>query len=97
VEAAFLVEQAVGGEDVEVRVKYEVIAEGVDGGGGGDASARQAESGAEGVAQAFGRGLEKKVEKVPTFAEDAAEYFCKEFAFASAAPETVRMGTGVGE
>jgi len=58
-------------------VKYEVIAEGVDGGGGGDASARQAESGAEGVAQAFGRGLEKKVEEVPALAEDAAQHFWK--------------------
>ena len=96
-EAAFFVEETVGGEDVEVRVEDEVIAEGVDGGSGGDAPAGQTETGAEGVAQAFGRGLEKKVEKVPTFAEDAAEYFCKEFAFASAAPETVRMGTGVGE
>ena len=75
VEPSFFVEQAVGGEDVEMRMEDEVIAEGVDGGGGGDATARQAESGAEGVAQAFGGGLEKEVEEVPAFAEDAAEHF----------------------
>ena len=75
VEAAFLIEQAVGGEDVEVRVEDEVIAEGVDGGSGGEATIRQTEAGAEGVAQAFGRGLEKEVEEVPALAEDAAQHF----------------------
>ena len=29
--------------------------------------------------------------------EDGIADFCKEFAFAPAAPETVRTGTGVGE
>jgi hypothetical protein len=77
VEAAFLVEKAVGGEDVEVRVEDKVIAEGVDGGSGGDATARQAEAGAEGVAQAFGGGLEKEMEEVPPLAEDAAQHFRK--------------------
>lgn len=77
VKAAFLVEEAVGGEDVKVRVEDEVVAEGVDGGGGGDASAGQAEAGAEAVAQAFGGGLEKEVEEVPALAEDAAQHFRK--------------------
>ena len=77
VEAAFLVEQAVGGEDVEVRVEDEVIPEGVDGGGGGDASARQIEAGTEGVAQGLGGGLEKEVKEVAALAEDAAEHFRK--------------------
>ena len=75
VEAAFLVEQAVGGEDVEVRVEDKVVAEGVDGSGGGDATTGQAEAGAEGVAEAFGGGLEKEVEEVAALAEDAAEHF----------------------
>jgi hypothetical protein len=76
VEAPFLVEQSVGGEDMKVRMEDEVIAEGVDG-GGGDATAGQTEAGAEGVAQAFGRGLEKEVEEVAAFAEDAAQHFRK--------------------
>ena len=61
VEAALLVEQAVGGEDVEVRMEHEVVTEGVDSGSSGDATAGQTEAGAEGVAQAFGGGLEKEV------------------------------------
>ncbi len=75
VEAAFLVEQAIGGENVEVRVEDEVIAEGVDGGPGGDAAIGQAEADAEGVAQAFGGGLEEEVEKLAALAEDAAKHF----------------------
>jgi len=51
VKAAFVVEQAVGGEDMEVRVEDEVIAEGVDGRGGGEAAAGQVEARAKGVAQ----------------------------------------------
>ena len=74
VEAAFLVEQAVGSEDVEVRVEDEVVAEGVDGSGGGEATGGQAETGAEGGAQAFGGGLEKKMKEVAALAEDAAEH-----------------------
>ncbi len=75
VEAPFLVEQAVGGEDMRVRAEDEVVAEGVDGGSGGDATAGQGEAVAEGVAQAFGRGREKDVEEVPALAEDAAQHF----------------------
>ena len=75
VEAPLVVEQAVCGEDVEVRVEDEVVAEGVDGGSGGDATAGQTEPGAEGVAQGLDGGLEKEVEEVPALAEDAAEHF----------------------
>ncbi len=74
VEAAFFVEQAVGGEDMEVRVEDEVIPEGVDGGSGGDATGEQVEAGAEGVAQAFGGGLEKEMKEVAAFAENAAQH-----------------------
>ena len=77
VEAAFLVEQAVGGEDMKMRMEDEVIAEGVDGGSGGEATAGQIEAGAEGVPQAFGGGLEMEVEEVPALAEDAAQHFRK--------------------
>jgi hypothetical protein len=52
VKAALLIEQAIGGEEVEVRVEDEVVAEGVDGRGGGDATMGELEPGAEGVAQA---------------------------------------------
>jgi DNA polymerase-3 subunit gamma/tau len=75
VEAPFLVEQAVGSEDMEMRVEDEVVAEGVDGGSGGEASGGQTEAGAEGVAQGLGGGLEKEVKEVPALAEDAAEHF----------------------
>ena len=75
VEAAFLIEQAVRGEDMEVWVEDEVVAEGVDGGSGGEASAGQTEAGAESVAQAFGGGLEKEMAEVPALAEDAAQHF----------------------
>ena len=37
VEAAVFVKEAVGGEDMEVRVEDEVVAEGVDRSGSGDA------------------------------------------------------------
>jgi hypothetical protein len=74
VEASFFVEQAVGGKDMEVRVEDEIVAEGVDGGSGGDAAAGQSEAGAEGVAQGLDGRLEKEVEEVPALAKDAAEH-----------------------
>ena len=74
VEAPFLVEQAVGSEDMEMRVEDEVVAKGVDGGSGGEATGGQAETGAEGGAQAFGGGLEKKMKEVAALAENAAEH-----------------------
>ena len=50
VEAAFFVEEAIGGEDVDMGVEEEVVAKGMDGGGGSDASLGEIEAGAEGVA-----------------------------------------------
>ena len=58
-----------------MRVEDEVVAEGVDGRGGGDATVGELEAGAEGVAQAFGGGMEKEVEEVTALAEDAAQHF----------------------
>jgi hypothetical protein len=40
-------------------VEDEVIAEGVDGGDGSDATVREIETGAEGVAEGFGGGVEE--------------------------------------
>jgi len=75
VEAAFLIEEAVGGEDVDVGVEKEVVAEGVDGGGGGDSTMGEVEAGAEGVAEGVGSGFKEKMEEVAAFAEDAAQHF----------------------
>ena len=75
VEAAVFVEQAVGSENVEVRMENKVVAEGVGGGGGGDAPAGQVEAGAEGVAQAFGGALEEEMKEVAAFAKDASQHF----------------------
>ena len=51
VEAAIRGEESVGGEDVEVRVEDEVVAEGVDGGDGAEFAVGQLQSDAEGVAE----------------------------------------------
>jgi hypothetical protein len=70
VEAPFPIEQAVGSEDMQVRVKDKVIAEGVDGGSSADATAWQAETRTKGVAQSLGGGLEKEMEEVAALAEE---------------------------
>ena len=75
VEFAFCIEEAIGCEDVDVGVEEEVVAKGVDGGGGGDASVGEAEPGAKGVAQGVDGGLEEMLEEVAAFAEDGAEDF----------------------
>jgi hypothetical protein len=51
VETAVGSEESVGGEDVEVRMEDEVVAEGVDGGDGSELPVGQLESDAEGVAE----------------------------------------------
>lgn len=58
-EAAFFVEEAVGGGDMNVGVEEEVVAKGVDGGSGGDTSIGKIEAGAEGVAEGVGGGFEE--------------------------------------
>ena len=61
-------------EEAEVGVEKKVVAEGVDGGGGGDASVGEVEADAEGVAEGGCGGIEEKMEEVAAFAEDAAQH-----------------------
>ena len=72
VEMAVGGEEAVGGEDVEMRVEDQVVAEGVDGGDGTEFAVGEIEAGAEGVAEGFGGGVEEVGEELAAFAEDAA-------------------------
>ena len=73
VEAALVVEEPMGGEDVEVWVEDEGVAERVHGGGGGEATVREVEHGAKGVAQAGGGGVEEMGQEVAALAEDRAK------------------------
>jgi hypothetical protein len=73
VEAALVIEEPMGGEDVEVWVEDEVVAESVHGGSGGEATVRKIEDGAKGVPQAGGGGVEEVGEELAAFAKDAAE------------------------
>jgi len=75
VETASFIEEAIGGEDVEMGMKDEVVAKGVNGSGSGDATVGQTEAYAESVSQAFRGGLEEGMEEVSAFAEDAAQHF----------------------
>ena len=75
VEAAFFIEQAIGGEDVDMGMEKKVVAKGMDGDGGAEASVGEVEAGAEGVAEGVGGGLEEEVEEVTAFAKDAAQHF----------------------
>ena len=56
-------------------MESKVVPESVDGSGRCDAPAGQVEAHAEGVAQAFGGGLEHQMEEMAAFAEDAAQDF----------------------
>jgi hypothetical protein len=58
VEATIRGEEAVGGEDVEVGVEDEIIAEGVDGGDGSEFAIGEIEAGAEDFLEGFGGGFE---------------------------------------
>jgi hypothetical protein len=73
VEATIPVVEAGGDEDVEVRVEDEVVAEGLDGGDGGELAVREVEAGAEPITQGFDGGAEEQVEEVASFAKDAAQ------------------------
>jgi len=75
VEAAVWGEESVGGEDVEVRVEDEVVAESVDGGDGSEFAIGEIETGAEDFLEGIGGGFEKEVEEIAAFAEDASEDF----------------------
>jgi hypothetical protein len=74
-EAAVFVEEAVRGEHMEMGMKDEVIAKGVDRGGSGDSAIGETEAYAEGIAQALCGGLEEEMEEVPAFAEDTTQHF----------------------
>jgi hypothetical protein len=75
VEAALGVEESGGGKDVEVGMEDEVIAEGVDSGDGGEFPIGEIETGAEGIAEGIGGGVEEVGEEMAAFAEDAAQDF----------------------
>ena len=70
VEAAVGYKESVGGEDVEVGVEDEVVAEGMD---GANATMGEAETDAEGILVGGGGVVEKEGEEVAAFAEDAAQ------------------------
>jgi hypothetical protein len=73
VEATVGGEEAVGSEDMEMGVEDEVVAEGVDGGDGSDATVGKIEPCAEGVLEGGRGGVEQVGEKVAAFAEDATQ------------------------
>jgi hypothetical protein len=62
-----------GGEDVEVRMKDEVVAESLHGGDGCELAVREVETGPEPVAQALDGSAEEEVEEVASLAKDAAQ------------------------
>mgnify|MGYP007132072843 FL=1 len=72
-EAPLAVHQPRGGEDVEVGVKVEVVAEGLHGGDGGDLPVGQIEALSHPVAEAVGGGVEEMVEELAALAEDASQ------------------------
>ncbi len=73
VEAAVGGEESICGENVEMGVEDEVIAEGVDSGDGGEFSIREIEADAERIAERGGGGMEEVGEEVAAFAKDAAQ------------------------
>jgi len=62
-----------GGEDVEMGVEVQVIAEGLDGGDGGEFSFREIEPDAHPIAQALNADSGKVVEELAPFAKNAAQ------------------------
>ncbi len=62
-----------GGEDVEVRMKDEVVAESLHCGDGCELAVREVETGPEPVAQALDGSAEEEVEEVASLAKDAAQ------------------------
>ena len=73
VESAIGGKEAVGREDVEMRMEDQVIAEGVDGGDGTDASVGEVESCAEGILQGGCGGVEQEGEEVAALTENATQ------------------------
>lgn len=54
--ATFAVVETSGRQDMKVRMEYEIVAEGLDGGDGGELAVGKVEAGAEPVAQALDGG-----------------------------------------
>jgi len=75
VEAPLAVHESGGREDVEMRMEVQVVAEGLHGGDGGDASIRQPESSPHPVLEAVDGRAEEMIEELASFAEDPAEGF----------------------
>lgn len=73
VEGAVWGEEAIGGKDVQVRMKDEVIPEGVDGGDGTEFPLGKAEATAKVIVDALDGGAEEDAEMGAPFAEDATE------------------------
>jgi hypothetical protein len=73
VEMAVGGEEAVGGEDVEVRVEDQIVAEGVDGGDGSEFAIGEIEAGAEDNLESSCRGVEEMGKQLAALAEDAAQ------------------------
>jgi len=90
VEAAFGVEETVGGEDMEVGMKDEVVAKGVQGSCDSEAAFGELKTSAEVVAQAVCGGLEEMGEVAAALAEDAAEHF-------GDGKDELAMGDGVAD
>jgi len=66
-------EKAIGGEDMQVGMEDQVVAEGVDGGNGTELAVGEIEAEAKVVAQAFGSGVEEVGEELAAFAEDTPQ------------------------
>jgi len=73
-EAAGLIEESAGAEDVDVWMEYEVVAKCLDAGDSGEFSVGQVELKAHPVAEGIGGGSEEVVEEVAPLAEDAAQH-----------------------
>ncbi len=98
VKAVLGVDQTGGGEDVEVRVKNEVVAEGLRGSDGGELAVGQVEASAHPVAQGADGDVEEVGEKLAALAEDAAQgSWHGEHELAVGDVETDRVGDPVAD
>jgi hypothetical protein len=65
--------EAVGREDMDMRMEDQVIAEGVDGGDGSNATVGKIKTSAEGILEGGCGSVEEVGEEFPSFAENAAQ------------------------
>lgn len=73
VESAIGGEESIGGQDMDMRMEDQVIAEGVDGGDGSNATVGKIETSAEGILEGGCGSVEEVGEEFPSFAENAAQ------------------------